>query len=84
MDDAVPPEVVECVWTDAWGDTDQHSPEIWRENFPVHSVGFLVRDEEAVVSLAAEILPDGDYRGVLHIPRQLMVSCRRLVKEVDV
>jgi hypothetical protein len=56
-------------WHDAWFDFDQAGPEDCRPDYLVRTVGFLVGETPRIVSLAQEILPDGDgFRAVTHIP----------------
>jgi hypothetical protein len=63
------PPVVLVRWHDAWFDPDQAGQEDWRPDYPVETVGFLVRHDGVIVSVAQEVLPDGDgYRAVTHIP----------------
>lgn len=70
---AVKPPLVLVRWTDAWFDFDQGDDEDPREAYPVSTVGFLVRDGERFVSLAQELLPDGDgFRAITHIPRAVV------------
>jgi len=70
-----PPPLVLVRWRDAWFDPEQLGADDWREDYPVMTVGFLVRDDGVVVSVAQEILPDGDgYRAVTHIPAPIVVS----------
>lgn len=75
----VEPPVVRVSWLDAWFDSEQPIFDEWRAVYPVVTVGFLVRDTTDVVSVAAEILPEGDgYRAVTHIPRVLVTSVDEL------
>jgi hypothetical protein len=61
--------LVLVVWRDAWFDFDQKDEEESRSDYLVHTVGFLLSDGPRFVSLAQEVLPDGDgYRAVTHIP----------------
>ena len=70
-----PPPLVLVRWRDAWFDPEQLCADDWREDYPVMTVGFLVRDDGVVVSVAQEILPDGDgYRAVTHIPAPIVAS----------
>lgn len=70
-------------WLDAWYDPDEQSPEDWREEYPIQTVGFLVRDEAGIVSIAQEVLPDGEgFRAVTHIPRPMVQRIDRLVPDV--
>jgi hypothetical protein len=56
-------------WHDAWFDFDLAGPEDARPDYLVRTVGFLVADGPRFVSLAQEVLPDGDgFRAVTHIP----------------
>jgi hypothetical protein len=67
-------------WYDAWFDSEQQCPDDWRNEYPVQTVGFLVRDDATVISVAQEILPDGDgYRAVTHIPTSTIESVTRLI-----
>jgi len=70
-----PPPLVLVRWRDAWFDPEQLGADDWREDYPVMTVGFLVRDDGVVVSVAQEILPDGDgFRAVTHIPAPIVAS----------
>lgn len=69
------PPLVLVRWRDAWFDPEQLGAEDWRTDYPVQTVGFLVRNDSVVVSVAQEILPDGDgYRAVTHIPAPIITS----------
>jgi hypothetical protein len=59
-------------WHDAWFDQDEAEHD-WRDDYLVTTVGFLVRETEDIVSLAAEQLPDDEgFRAITHIPRALV------------
>jgi hypothetical protein len=61
------------VWRDAFFDFDQSDAEDVRPDYLVHTVGFLVAEGPRFVSLAQEILPDGDgFRAVTHIPLSIV------------
>ena len=61
--------LVLVTWRDAWFDFDAADPEDVRPDYLVTTVGFLVRQGPRFVSIAQEILPDGDgFRAVTHIP----------------
>ena len=67
-------------WHDAWFDADQGDPEEWRTDYLVQTVGFLVRQDPDIVSVAQEVLPEGDgFRAVTHIPRGMIESMTPLV-----
>ena len=54
-------------WHDAW--FDQADPTDCRSDYLVRTVGFLVSEGPRLVSLAQELLPDGEgLRAVTHIP----------------
>jgi hypothetical protein len=77
LDDLQP--LVMVTWRDAYFDFDQQSPEEPRADYLVHTVGFLLSDGPKFLSLAQEVLPDGDgYRAVTHIPRSIVESIVRL------
>lgn len=65
------PPLVLVSWYDAWFDFESNgSP---RKTYVVQTVGFLIRDEDGVLSLAQEMLPDRDgYRAVTHIPQAVV------------
>ena len=66
-----PPEfpLVLVTWRDAWFDFEEPDPEDARADYLVNTVGYLVRRSPRFVSVAQEILPDGDgFRAVTHIP----------------
>lgn len=66
-------------WHDAWFDLDQAGPEDSRSCYPVRTVGFLVGDRPGFLSIAQEILPDGDgFRAVTHIPVAIVERVQRL------
>ena len=70
-----PPPLVLVRWRDAWFDPEQLGADDWREDYPVMTVGFLVRDDGVVISVAQEVLPDGDgFRAVTHIPAPIVSS----------
>jgi hypothetical protein len=61
--------LVLVTWRDAWFDFDEPDPEEARADYLVTTVGFLVRQGPRFVSVAQEVLPDGDgFRAVTHIP----------------
>ncbi|HEX3300908.1 MAG TPA: hypothetical protein VHW68_12475 [Actinomycetota bacterium] len=67
------------IWRDAFFDFDQSDAEDIRPDYLVHTVGFLVAEGPRFVSLAQEILPDGDgFRAVTHIPMSIVEHIERL------
>ena len=61
--------LVLVTWRDAWFDFDEPDPDDARADYLVSTVGFLVRRGPRFVSVAQELLPDGDgFRAVTHIP----------------
>ncbi len=66
-------------WHDAWFDSDQQAAEEWRADYIVQTIGFLVRREPHLISVAQELLPDGDgFRAVTHIPTSTIESITAL------
>lgn len=62
-------------WHDAWFDFEHGSSGGWREDYLVQTVGFLVRQDPGVVSVAQELLPGRDgFRAVTHIPMGVVES----------
>ena len=71
-------------WHDAWFDVDLESPDGCRQDYLVHTVGFLVSDGPRFVSLAQEILPDGEgLRAVTHIPLPIVERVIRLQRSAE-
>jgi hypothetical protein len=61
------------IWRDAFFDFDQSDPDDVRPDYLVHTVGFLLAQGPKFVSLAQEVLPDGDgFRAVTHIPLSIV------------
>jgi hypothetical protein len=61
--------LVLVTWRDAWFDFEEPDPEDARADYLVSTVGFLMRRGPRFVSVAQEVLPDGDgFRAVTHIP----------------
>ena len=76
-------QLVLVIWRDAFFDFDQADADDIRPDYLVHTVGFLIAQGPKFVSLAQEVLPDGDgYRAVTHIP--LSIVERILPLEPDV
>jgi hypothetical protein len=75
--------LVLVTWRDAWFDFDEADPEDARSDYLVTTVGFLVRQGPRFISIAQEILPDGDgYRAVTHIPVSV-VGSMTMLRELD-
>jgi hypothetical protein len=71
--------LVVAEWHDAWFDFEQSSLEDLRQAYLVRTVGFLVGEGPRFVSLAQEILPDGEgFRAVTHIPLAIVERLVRL------
>jgi hypothetical protein len=67
------------IWRDAFFDYDQSDADDIRPDYLVHTVGFLVSEGPRFVSVAQEILPDGDgFRAVTHIPMSIVERLERL------
>jgi hypothetical protein len=71
--------LVVVIWRDAFFDFDQADVDDIRPDYLVHTVGFLLAEGPTFVSLAQEVLPDGDgYRAVTHIPVSIVHRVVRL------
>lgn len=67
------PPLVLVEWQDAWFEDERDSIEDAPEDYLVRTVGFLVRTGGRVLSVAQELLPDGDgFRAVTHIPAAMV------------
>jgi hypothetical protein len=71
--------LVVAEWHDAWFDFEQSALADLRQAYLVRTVGFLVGEGPRFVSLAQEILPDGEgFRAVTHIPLAIVERLVRL------
>jgi hypothetical protein len=71
-------------WHDAWFDLDLESPDVCRQDYLVRTVGFLVSEGPRFVSLAQEILPDGEgLRAITHIPLPIVERIVRLERSAE-
>jgi len=69
-------------WLDAWYDPGEQTSEDWRDEYEIRTVGYLVREEAGVISIAQEVLPDGEgFRSVTHVPRPMVLRIERLLPE---
>jgi hypothetical protein len=77
-DGAMPPLVL-VEWHDAWFDFDLPAADDRRTDYLVRTVGFLVAEDPRFLSLAQEILPEGEgFRAVTHIPVPIVERVLRL------
>jgi hypothetical protein len=66
-------------WHDAWFDLDQLAIEDRLADYLVRTVGFLIEEGPGVLSLAQELLPDGEgFRAVTHIPAAVVERIVRI------
>jgi hypothetical protein len=73
-------ELVMVRWRDAWFDFE-HGTTGWRDTYVVQTVGFLVRRDAGVISVAQELLPGGEgFRAVTHIPMGVVESITTLAR----
>jgi hypothetical protein len=67
--EGIPYPMVAVEWHDAWFDQDQTDAEQFRTDYLVRTIGFLIHEGPHVITVAHEVLPDGDgFRAVTHIP----------------
>jgi hypothetical protein len=79
--DEEPPDypLVMITWHDAWFDFDQTEADDCRIDYLVKTVGFLLNEGPKFLSIAQEMLPDGDgFRAVTHIPVPIIESVTQL------
>ena len=73
--------LVLVTWRDAFFDFEQKSSDERRPDYLVHTIGFLVTDGPTFISLAQEVLPDGEgFRAVTHIPLAVVERIELLVQ----
>jgi hypothetical protein len=67
-------------WQDAHSDGGQHAEsDIAHEALIVHTIGYVLRDDDKGVSIAAEFIPESDnYRAITFIPRALVLAVEGL------
>ena len=76
-----PLRLVMVRWRDAWFDFEREASG-WRDEYVVQTVGFVVREEPGVISLAQELLPGRDgFRAITHIPRGVIESITTLYED---
>jgi hypothetical protein len=76
--------LVLVTWHDAWFDFEESDPEDCRPDYLVRTVGFLVNEGPRFLSIAQEILPDGDgFRAVTHIPVSIIEAVTTLAAQPD-
>jgi len=73
------PPLVLVEWHDAWFDFDLPAADQRRADYLVRTVGFLVAEDPRFLSLAQEVLPEGEgFRAVTHIPVAIVERVQRL------
>lgn len=76
--------LVLVTWHDAWFDFEEADPEDCRADYLVRTVGFLVNEGPRFLSIAQEVLPDGDgFRAVTHIPVSIIEEVTTLAAELE-
>ena len=76
--------LVLVTWHDAWFDFEESDPQDCRADYLVRTVGFLVNEGPRFLSIAQEVLPDGDgFRAVTHIPLSIVELVTSLAPQVD-
>ena len=60
--------LVRVQWRDAWFELDWDDETAARDDYLVHTVGFVIKNTDKFVHIAAEMLPDDGFRGVTAIP----------------
>jgi hypothetical protein len=76
--------LVLVTWHDAWFDFEAADPDDCRPDYLVRTVGFLVSEGPRFLSIAQEVLPDGDgFRAVTHIPVSIIEQVTTLAAAPD-
>jgi hypothetical protein len=76
--------LVLVTWHDAWFDFEETDPQDCRPDYLVRTVGFLVNEGPRFLSIAQEVLPDGDgFRAVTHIPVSIVEEVTTLSPATD-
>jgi hypothetical protein len=71
---------VEVLWDDAFGEHDEMTVDDMRNEQLVCTIGYLVRDDERGVYVAAEALGEGYFRSTTRIPRAMVREIRDLTR----
>ena len=76
--------LVLVTWHDAWFDFEESDPKDCRADYLVRTVGFLVNEGPRFLSIAQEVLPDGDgFRAITHIPLSIVEAVTTLAAEAE-
>jgi hypothetical protein len=79
------PALVLVEWHDAWFDFDLLGVDERRPDYLVRTVGFLVAEDPRFISLAQEVLPEGEgFRAVTHIPVAIVERIQALAPTLRV
>jgi len=78
--------IVEVVWNDAISDETTFTNDQTEDIAPlkVTSVGMLWIDDDDKLVIARETFPENNYRGVLVIPKKMVVSVRNITHQIEV
>lgn len=75
---------IEVLWHDAWFDFDQPTEEDARADYIVKTSGYLIKEGPLFLSLAGEVLPDGDgFRAITHIPLSIVEKVYDLERVIE-
>lgn len=78
-------DLVMVTWRDAYFDFDAPDEGDEREDYLVHTVGYLVGEDAKFIHVAAELLPDGDgYRAITHIPQPIVLTVVTIMPVLNV
>jgi len=84
IDPATEHPLVLVTWRDAFFDFERGADDRDRTDYLVRTVGFLVRRGPRFVTLAQEVLPDGEgYRAVTHVPLPVVEHIQHLLASID-
>lgn len=73
--------IVEVEWDDAYCEPSEMAADDLRGELLVHTVGYLVREDDRSVYVAAEAVDGGGYRSTTRIPRAMVREVRELTRK---
>lgn len=66
--------LVKVYWKDAWFCLDPEE----RDTYTVKTVGYLLENTQDWVVVAGEKMPEGKWRGLTHIPKEVVLRVKIL------
>jgi len=79
-----PHEQILVEWRDAYHDFEWNGEDPHRKDYVVKTSGFYISHDKKWLHFAMEVLPDGAYRGLSHIPVSLIITINGRKYEKDI